>query len=71
MVSGAEPTEATALMKYNRNTNILTTDLQIPDCDIEVGVRLGTTDDSTNGKGIMIDITHNNIPQVSLIGHAK
>lgn len=71
LVSGAEPTEATAIFKYHRNTHVLTTDVQIPDFDIEAGVRLGITDDSTSGKGIMIEITHKNIPQVSLIGHAK
>ncbi|KAJ8269867.1 hypothetical protein GJAV_G00107700 [Gymnothorax javanicus] len=68
---GAEPMEATAVVKLNRNTHVLTTDVHIPDLDISGGLRLGVSDDSTNGKAIMIDITHNNIPQVSLIGRAK
>lgn len=66
---GAKPTEATATMKYNRNRNILTTNVQIPDYDVEAGIRIGLTE--TNGKSITIDITNKNIPQLSLIGRAK
>lgn len=56
-------------MKYNRNRNILTTNVQIPDYDVEAGIRIGLTE--TNGKSITIDITNKNIPQLSLIGRAK
>uniref|UniRef100_A0A8C8CZK7 Vitellogenin domain-containing protein n=1 Tax=Oncorhynchus tshawytscha TaxID=74940 RepID=A0A8C8CZK7_ONCTS len=68
---GAKPTEATATMKYNRNRNILTTNVQIPDYDVEAGIRIGLTDSRANGKSITIDITNKNIPQLSLIGRAK
>ncbi|XP_036405455.1 apolipoprotein B-100-like [Megalops cyprinoides] len=68
---GAEPSEATATLKYNRNRNTLSTDIQIPDYDVEAGIRLGITDSSTKGKKITFDITNKNIPQLSLVGRAK
>ncbi|XP_062324139.1 apolipoprotein B-100-like isoform X1 [Osmerus eperlanus] len=68
---GSEPTEATATMKYNRNKNVFTTNVQIPDYDVEAGVRVGLTDSSTKGKSITIEISNKNIPQLSLIGRAK
>ncbi|KAK6294983.1 hypothetical protein J4Q44_G00342090 [Coregonus suidteri] len=71
---GAEPTEATATMKYNRRKNVLTTDIQIPDFDLEAGLRLGVVDGNTKGKGIhsiSIDLINKNIPQLSLVGRAK
>ncbi|XP_046905494.1 apolipoprotein B-100-like isoform X1 [Hypomesus transpacificus] len=71
---GAEPTEATATVKYNRRKNVITTDIQIPDYDLEVGLRLGVVDENTKGKGthsISIDLINKNIPQLSLVGRAK
>lgn len=61
-------------MKYNRNKNILTTDLQIPDYDFEAGIKLAVTDSSAKGKkmrGITVDVTNKDIPQLSLVGHAR
>ena len=71
LLLGSEPTEATATMKYNRNKNVFTTNVQIPDYDVEAGVRVGLTDSSTKGKSITIEISNKNIPQLSLIGRAK
>ncbi|XP_036398917.1 apolipoprotein B-100 isoform X2 [Megalops cyprinoides] len=71
---GAEPSEATATLKYNRNRNTLTTDIQIPDCDLEAGIRLAVTDSNVKGKkmrAITIDVTNKNIPQLSLVGRAR
>nr|XP_694827.7 apolipoprotein B-100 [Danio rerio] len=71
---GAEPTEATAVVKYNRNRSILTTDLQIPDYDLEAGIKLAVTDTNAKGKkmrGITIDVTNRDIPQLSIVGHAR
>uniref|UniRef100_A0AAZ3SHM5 Vitellogenin domain-containing protein n=1 Tax=Oncorhynchus tshawytscha TaxID=74940 RepID=A0AAZ3SHM5_ONCTS len=68
---GADPTEATATVKYNRRKNVLTTDIQIPDFDLEAGIRLGVVDGNTKGKGIhsiSIDLINKNIPQLSLVG---
>ncbi|XP_034556005.1 apolipoprotein B-100-like [Notolabrus celidotus] len=71
---GAEPTEATAMVKYNRRKNVITADIQIPDYDMEAGLRLGVVDGNTKGKGthsISLDLINKNIPQLSLIGRAN
>ncbi|CDQ99836.1 unnamed protein product [Oncorhynchus mykiss] len=70
---GADPT-ATATVKYNRRKNVLTTDIQIPDFDLEAGIRLGVVDGNTKGNGIhsiSFDLINKNIPQLSLVGRAK
>lgn len=74
LVPGTQPSEATATLKYNRNKNVLSTDIQIPDYDVEAGVRLSFTDSNARMKGlhsITIDIVNKNVPQVSLIGRTK
>ncbi|XP_034555340.1 apolipoprotein B-100-like [Notolabrus celidotus] len=68
---GAQPTEATATMKYNRNRNVFTTQVQIPDFDVEAGIKVGMTDSSAKGKSIILEISNKNVPQISLIGRAK
>lgn len=68
---GNQPTEARAIMKYNRNRNVFTTQIEIPDFDVEVGLKVGMTDSSAKGKSITIDISNKNVPQLSLIGRAK
>ncbi|XP_070782434.1 apolipoprotein B-100-like [Enoplosus armatus] len=71
---GAEPTEARAIMKYNRRKNVITADVQIPDYDVEAGLRLGVVDGNTKGKGthsISLDFINKNIPQLSLVGRAN
>ncbi|XP_070843707.1 apolipoprotein Bb, tandem duplicate 1 [Chaetodon trifascialis] len=71
---GVEPTEARAIMKYNRRKNVITADIQIPDYDVEAGLRLGVVDGNTKGKGthsISLDFINKNIPQLSLVGRAN
>ncbi|KAM4528942.1 apolipoprotein B-100-like [Fundulus diaphanus] len=68
---GVEPTEATATMKYNRNRNVFTTQIQIPDIDVEAGVKIGMTDSSAKGKSLTIELSNKNVPQLSLTGRAK
>ncbi|XP_029281472.1 LOW QUALITY PROTEIN: apolipoprotein B-100-like [Cottoperca gobio] len=71
---GAEPTEARAIMKYNRRKNVITADIQVPDYDVEAGLRLGVVDGNTKGKGthsISLDLINKNIPQLSLVGRAN
>ncbi|KAA0708904.1 Apolipoprotein B-100 [Triplophysa tibetana] len=57
--------------KYNRNKNLLTTSIEIPDYDVKAGVKIGYTDSPSKEKKVFIDITNKNIPQLSLIGRAK
>ncbi|XP_016329670.1 apolipoprotein B-100-like [Sinocyclocheilus anshuiensis] len=68
---GAKATEATATIKYNRNKNILTTSIEIPDYDIEAGIKVGVTDNLAKGKKFTIDISNKNINQFSLTSRAK
>ncbi|KAM4713132.1 apolipoprotein Bb, tandem duplicate 1 [Anableps anableps] len=71
---GAAPTEAQLMMKYNRRKNVITADVQIPDFDVEAGLRLGVVDGKTKGKGthsISLDFINKNIPQLSLVGRAN
>ncbi|KAM3603273.1 uncharacterized protein V6R79_019676 [Siganus canaliculatus] len=71
---GADPTEARAVMKYNRRKNVITADIEIPDYDVEAGFRLGVVDGNTKGKGthsVSLDFINKNIPQLSLVGRAN
>ncbi|XP_030627114.1 apolipoprotein B-100 [Chanos chanos] len=68
---GPEPAEAVTTIKFNRNRNVLTTSVEIPDYDVEAGIRVGLADSSAKGKKLTIDITNKNIVQLSLIGRAK
>uniref|UniRef100_A0A673JUZ2 Apolipoprotein B-100-like n=1 Tax=Sinocyclocheilus rhinocerous TaxID=307959 RepID=A0A673JUZ2_9TELE len=68
---GAKATEATATIKYNRNKNILTTSIEIPDYDIEAGIKVGVIDNLAKGKKFTIDISNKNINQFSLTSRAK
>ncbi|XP_028298322.1 apolipoprotein B-100 [Gouania willdenowi] len=71
---GTDPTEATITLKYNRNKQTVSSELIIPDCDIEAGIKLAVTDSDVDGtkiRGINIDVTNKNIPQLSLVGRAR
>lgn len=73
-LQGTESKEATATLKYNRNKNIFTTEVNIPDFDLEAGIKLALTDTNVKGKnmkGISIDITNKNIPQLTLVGRTR
>uniref|UniRef100_A0A674EIQ0 Apolipoprotein Bb, tandem duplicate 1 n=1 Tax=Salmo trutta TaxID=8032 RepID=A0A674EIQ0_SALTR len=66
--------EGIASSKLQKRKNVITTDIQIPDFDLEAGIRLGVVDGNTKGKGIhsiSIDLINKNIPQLSLVGRAK
>lgn len=61
-------------MKYDRSKNILTTEVLIPDYDVEAGVKLAVTDRDAKGqkmRGITIDVTNRNIPQLTLMGRTR
>uniref|UniRef100_A0A3Q3KG36 Vitellogenin domain-containing protein n=1 Tax=Monopterus albus TaxID=43700 RepID=A0A3Q3KG36_MONAL len=54
-----------------QNRNVFTTQIQIPDFDVEVGAKIGITDSSSKGKSITLEISNKNVPQLSLTGRAK
>ncbi|XP_019909282.2 apolipoprotein B-100 isoform X2 [Esox lucius] len=71
---GVTSTEATATTKYNWNKNVLTTDIQVPDFDLEARLRMGVVDGSAMGKGthsISLDLLKNNVPTLSLVGSTR
>ncbi|XP_029316837.1 apolipoprotein B-100 [Cottoperca gobio] len=71
---GLDSLEATASLKYNRNKNTLTSEVVIPDYNVEAGIKLAVTDNDAKGKkmrGITIDVTNRNIPQLTLLGHTR
>ncbi|XP_059209033.1 apolipoprotein B-100 isoform X2 [Centropristis striata] len=71
---GDDSSEATASLKYNRNKNTLTSELVIPDHNVEAGIKLAVTDSDAKGKkmkGITIDVTNRNIPQLTLVGRTR
>ncbi|XP_060918741.1 apolipoprotein B-100 [Labrus mixtus] len=71
---GDDSMEATASLKYNYNKNTITTEVVIPDYDVEAGIKLAVTDSEAEGKtmrGITIDVTNKNIPQLSLVGRTR
>uniref|UniRef100_A0A3Q1B7C0 Vitellogenin domain-containing protein n=1 Tax=Amphiprion ocellaris TaxID=80972 RepID=A0A3Q1B7C0_AMPOC len=71
---GEDSVEATAALKYNRNKNTLSTDVVIPDYDVEAGIKLAVTNGDTDGtkmRGITIDVTNKNIPQLTLVGRTR
>ncbi|XP_074548675.1 apolipoprotein B-100 [Halichoeres trimaculatus] len=71
---GDDSTEVTATLKYNHNKNTVTTEVVIPDYDVEAGINLALTDTEAKGKkmrGITIDVTNKNVPQLTLIGRTR
>lgn len=58
-------------MKYNRDMNVFTTQIAIPDCDVEAGIKVGMADGSSQEKSLLIEISNKNVPQLSLIGRAR
>ncbi|KAM9798131.1 apolipoprotein B-100-like [Neosynchiropus ocellatus] len=68
---GTKPTEGSILMKYNRNRNVFTSQLLVPDFDVEAGVKIGFTDSSNKGKSLILELSNKNVPQLSLTGRAQ
>lgn len=65
---------ATATVKYNRNKQIFTSELQIPDFDVEAGIKLAVMNNNRKGKkmhGITVDVSSKKNVQLSLAGHAR
>uniref|UniRef100_A0AAX7U3W8 Vitellogenin domain-containing protein n=1 Tax=Astatotilapia calliptera TaxID=8154 RepID=A0AAX7U3W8_ASTCA len=53
------------------NRNVFSTQINIPDFDVEAGVKLGMTDSNAGGKSITLEISNKNVPQLTLTGRAK
>uniref|UniRef100_A0A3Q2QZW3 Apolipoprotein B n=1 Tax=Fundulus heteroclitus TaxID=8078 RepID=A0A3Q2QZW3_FUNHE len=70
----AEGTKATAAVRYDHNKNTISTELVIPDWDVEAGINLAVTQSDRDGRrmrGFTVDVTNKNIPQLTLVGRAS
>lgn len=59
---------------FNRNEYSASADLQIPDSDIEAGIKISAAQPNIKGEAthsIQMDFTNKNIQQASLVGLAK
>uniref|UniRef100_A0A3Q2R232 Apolipoprotein B n=1 Tax=Fundulus heteroclitus TaxID=8078 RepID=A0A3Q2R232_FUNHE len=68
-----ESIEATAAVRYDHNKNTISTELVIPDWDVEAGINLAVTQSDRDGRrmrGFTVDVTNKNIPQLTLVGRA-
>ncbi|XP_078255446.1 apolipoprotein B-100 [Rhinoraja longicauda] len=71
---GSDNVEAAVEMKYNINKHSLTADVQIPKFDVELGMKLGGEDRSTQSKTaytVRFDATNKNVPEVTFRGQAS
>ncbi|XP_041105775.1 apolipoprotein B-100-like isoform X2 [Polyodon spathula] len=72
---GSQGSEATATMKYNRNKMTFSSDLQIPDYDVQVGINVGVKDEGMfKGKktyGLNIGVSNKNVPELTLLGRVR
>uniref|UniRef100_A0A8C1M594 Apolipoprotein Bb, tandem duplicate 1 n=2 Tax=Cyprinus carpio TaxID=7962 RepID=A0A8C1M594_CYPCA len=66
--------EGTAKLMFDRQKYSASADLQIPDYDLEAGIRVHSVDRSTQSRAtnsIQIDFINKNIPEASLVALAK
>ncbi|XP_077444059.1 apolipoprotein B-100-like [Stigmatopora argus] len=68
---GNQNAEVTATMNYNRNKNLFTSQIQIPDLDVEAGIKVGLTDDSFKDKTVTLELSNKNVPLLTLTGRAR
>ncbi|XP_001097500.4 apolipoprotein B-100 [Macaca mulatta] len=69
---GVKQTEATMTFKYNRQSMTLSSEVQIPDFDVDLGTILRVNDESTEGRKsyrLTLDIQNKKITEVTLMGH--
>ncbi|XP_028647178.1 apolipoprotein B-100 [Erpetoichthys calabaricus] len=72
---GTPDSELAATLKFNRNKMTVTGDLQIPDCDVEVGVNLGVSEEGMmKGKRTFVlnlGLSNKKKTELSLVGRAR
>uniref|UniRef100_A0A8C9L7S2 Apolipoprotein B n=1 Tax=Pavo cristatus TaxID=9049 RepID=A0A8C9L7S2_PAVCR len=71
---GVKQHEATLTFKYNRDRKILTSDVSIPDVDVDFGTNFRITDESVSGKKaytFVIDVNNKKISEVTLTGQIR
>ncbi|KAM6138541.1 apolipoprotein B-100 [Phoenicopterus ruber ruber] len=71
---GVKQHEATLTFRYNRDRKILTSDVHIPDVDVDFGTNFRITDESISGKKaytFVLDFNNKKIPEVTLTGQIR
>jgi apolipoprotein B len=62
------------MFKYNRRSKTLSSEIQIPDFDVDLGTILRVSDDSTQDKKsykLTMDIQNKKITEVAFTGHVR
>ncbi|XP_009962660.3 apolipoprotein B-100 [Tyto alba] len=71
---GVKQHEATLTFRYNRDRKILTSDVRIPDVDVDFGTNFRITDESIPGKkayNFVLDFNNKKISEVTLSGQIR
>ncbi|XP_023367580.1 apolipoprotein B-100 [Otolemur garnettii] len=71
---GVKQTEATVTFRYNRQTVTLSSEVQIPDFDVDLGTILRVNDESAEDKvsyKLTLDIQNKKITEVALMGRVS
>ncbi|XP_053747096.1 apolipoprotein B-100 [Panthera pardus] len=71
---GVKQSEATMMFKYNRQSMTLSSEIQIPDFDVDLGTVLRVRDESAMEKKsykLTLDIQNKKITEVTLTGHVS
>lgn len=71
---GVKQTEATMIFRYNRQSMTLTSEIQIPDFDVDLGTILRVSDESAKAKKsykLTLDIQNKKITEVTLTGRVR
>nr|XP_013807509.1 PREDICTED: apolipoprotein B-100 [Apteryx mantelli mantelli] len=71
---GVKQHEATLTFRYNRVRKILTSDVRIPDIDVDFGANFRITDESVSGKKaytLILDFNNKKISEVTLTGQIR
>lgn len=71
---GVRDSEATMTFRYNRQSMTLSSDMQIPDFDVDLGTVLRVSDESAKEEKsykLTLDIQNKKITEVTLTGHIR
>ena len=71
---GVKQTEATLLFRYNRQSKTLSSELHIPDFDVDLGTVLKVSYDPSKEKKsykLTLDFQNKKITEVTLTGHIR
>ncbi|NWJ03200.1 APOB protein, partial [Crypturellus undulatus] len=71
---GVKQHEATLTFRYNRDRRILTSDVRVPDIDVDFGTNFRITDESVSGKKaytLILDLLNKRVSEATLTGQIR